>query len=72
MNVQGRRILVTGAASGIGRAATERLLEYGARVATIDIAPLPPEIEQGAACRHWQADISDDAAVERAVSEAAF
>lgn len=40
MGNAGRTILVTGAASGIGRACVELLLEQGARVCAADIAPL--------------------------------
>ena len=36
---QGRRILVTGGRSGIGRAVVQELREQGAAVATLDLVP---------------------------------
>jgi 3-oxoacyl-[acyl-carrier protein] reductase len=58
------RALVTGGASGIGRAIAERLSAEGARVATIDLeAGAPGELA-------LVADVSDEGAVERAVTEA--
>ena len=40
---EGKGVLVTGAASGIGRAVVERLLDEGARsVVGIDLAPVAP------------------------------
>jgi NAD(P)-dependent dehydrogenase (short-subunit alcohol dehydrogenase family) len=38
--LQAKRALVTGGASGIGRATVERLLEEGAAVASLDVNPL--------------------------------
>jgi NAD(P)-dependent dehydrogenase (short-subunit alcohol dehydrogenase family) len=58
-----RRVLITGAASGIGAAAAERMRAAGARVAGLDLEVDP---DRGIlAC-----DLTDPAAVERAVPEA--
>ena len=58
-----RRVLITGAASGIGQAAAEHMRAAGARVAGIDLQPDDSrDIVQG--------DIADPAAIERAVPEA--
>src|SRR4051794_278687 len=62
----GRRALVTGAARGIGRATAERLLAEGARVACVDIDPVPV-----ADALTIEADVADEPAVERAVAGAA-
>jgi 3-oxoacyl-[acyl-carrier protein] reductase len=60
----GTRALVTGGASGIGRAVAERLQAEGARVATVDVAtgaPGDPALV---------ADVADEAAVRAAVEAA--
>jgi 2-keto-3-deoxy-L-fuconate dehydrogenase len=61
------RALVTGGASGIGRAAALRLQAGGARVAVldVDVAGVEPPLLA------LQADVRDDAAVRAAVDEAA-
>ncbi|QHE84501.1 SDR family NAD(P)-dependent oxidoreductase [Hydrogenophaga sp. BPS33] len=66
----GRRILVTGAASGIGRAIAELFLRAGARVLALDRhrpADFAGDAELWLAC---EADITDPQAVERAVQSA--
>jgi NAD(P)-dependent dehydrogenase (short-subunit alcohol dehydrogenase family) len=62
----GKRALVTGAASGIGAAVAARLASQGARVALVDVAPSEP----ADGCIAIQADVSDEAAVERALDQA--
>jgi NAD(P)-dependent dehydrogenase (short-subunit alcohol dehydrogenase family) len=61
------RVLVTGAASGIGRALVEALTRDGCPVAGLDIAPQRPAPGLTAI----KADLSDPAAIDPAV-EAAF
>lgn len=72
-NLRGRRILVTGAASGIGRASAEAALQAGARVALLDLhrpdlAQWPAEWQANA--KALQADITDPVQVQAAVDEA--
>lgn len=63
--LHGTRALVTGGASGIGRAVAERLAAEGARVATLDVnAGAPGELA-------LLADVADEGAVKGAVEEAA-
>lgn len=62
--MKGLRCLVTGAASGIGRAACRALAQNGARVVGLDLEAGAGSVESVAA------DIRDEAAVRRAVGEA--
>lgn len=59
----GRRILVTGASSGIGRAARTALEAQGARVVGLDLTPDRPDT--------LVADVRDSATLRAAVDEAA-
>jgi NAD(P)-dependent dehydrogenase (short-subunit alcohol dehydrogenase family) len=64
---EGLRALVTGGASGIGRATAELLAERGARVAVLDLDPGAV----GAPLLAHRADVTDDPSVRRAVAAAA-
>src|SRR4051794_19917158 len=65
LNLQGRRVLVTGAASGIGRATAIVLAQLGADLVLSDRAPLADargEVERhGAVCTLAEGDLADDA-----------
>ncbi|WP_291296867.1 SDR family NAD(P)-dependent oxidoreductase [Elioraea sp.] len=65
MRLGGRRILVTGAASGIGRAIAHRFVQEGAQVALLDRVPI---IDTAIAI---QCDLLDQAAIAPAVTDAA-
>ena len=64
---EGKGVLVTGAASGIGRATVERLLDEGAHVVGVDLGPEAPA--GGAGRSTYQAvDVLDAAAVGAAIA----
>ena len=56
--------MVTGGASGLGLAVTERLVELGGRVVVLDLHP-PVALPPGAA--YVEADVGSEAAVDRAM-----
>jgi NAD(P)-dependent dehydrogenase (short-subunit alcohol dehydrogenase family) len=67
--LEGRRILVTGGASGIGRATAERFVTEGAKVTILDLDPAAVAKQLGV--EGVAADVTDDAGVQRAVEAAA-
>lgn len=74
--VAGKRAIVTGAGSGIGRAAARRLAHEGARVALLDIdldaaeAAAAPLRGDGAEAIALRVDVTSERDVEAAVAEA--
>ncbi len=66
-SLNGKVVVVTGAASGIGRATVARCLAEGARVVGVDLNEPPPASGTAAFCR---ADITDEAAVEEVIAAA--
>ncbi|HEY1827493.1 MAG TPA: SDR family NAD(P)-dependent oxidoreductase [Acidimicrobiales bacterium] len=70
--LQGRTYIVTGAASGIGRATAERLLTEGARVLGADRAA-EPSLRAGVPTDQWSftsVDVADEASVQAMVAAA--
>ncbi|MCT9140799.1 SDR family NAD(P)-dependent oxidoreductase [Streptomyces violarus] len=63
---EGIKALVTGGASGIGRATADLLAERGAQVAVLDLDPSPVDKPLLA----YRADVTDDASVREAVAAA--
>ena len=76
-SIRGRRALLTGAASGIGRATATLFAAEGASVAATDVtAPgleaLVDEVRSaGGDIRSWPMDVADDASVRRVVEQVA-
>jgi NAD(P)-dependent dehydrogenase (short-subunit alcohol dehydrogenase family) len=70
MHIDGKSFIVTGGASGLGRAAAEALLDAGGRVTVIDVnaeAGRTTEQALGAHARFAQADVSSEEQVKAAV-----
>ena len=69
MRLSGRRVLVTGAGSGIGLAIAVRFLQEGARVGLVDRneAALERAVKDLPAATSAVADVSDDVTVQTAV-----
>lgn len=67
----GRRVLITGAARGIGAALAQRLAAHGARVAVIGLEPeLLEAVAAKAGDAPWrECNVADNAQVEKAVAE---
>jgi 3-oxoacyl-[acyl-carrier protein] reductase len=65
LSMEGKRVLVTGAASGIGRATALVLAQLGAGLVISDRAPLEATRDEvlagGGACAAVQGDLTDDA-----------
>jgi NAD(P)-dependent dehydrogenase (short-subunit alcohol dehydrogenase family) len=74
--LNGKRVLVTGAATGIGRATAIMAAARGARVAAFDVndadaATLLEEVAAaGGEARYWHVDVADEEQVRGAVAEA--
>ncbi len=68
--LQGRIALVTGAASGIGKACVEELLVSGAAVAALDVKPSVNDMYRGQRVLGIVCDVTDDAVLQRSVEQA--
>jgi 3-oxoacyl-[acyl-carrier protein] reductase len=74
-SIKGKAALVTGAASGIGRATARLLADEGARVAVTDLEPQAVERVAGeiaaaaGEARGWALDVRDEERIRRVVGE---
>ena len=74
-SIEGKVAIVTGAASGMGRATAQLFADEGARIAAIDIneAQLKEVVSEleaaGADVRGWTLDLADPGAIERVFAE---
>ena len=76
VDLSGKRIIVTGGATGIGRAVAIRTAVYGAKVAVFDVndgdghATVNDIAESGGDARYWHVDVREGVAVAEAVAAA--
>ncbi|MDE2640548.1 MAG: SDR family NAD(P)-dependent oxidoreductase [Chloroflexota bacterium] len=74
-SIEGKVALVTGAASGMGRATAFVLADEGAHVAVTDINDVGPVVEAitaaGGSAHGWRLDVGDADAIARVVPDAA-
>ena len=76
VDLSGKRIIITGAATGIGRSTTVRVSASGAKVAAFDVndadgaATISDVNESGGDARYWLVDVRDETAVAGAVAAA--
>ena len=76
VDLKGKKIIVTGGATGIGKSVALRVSKYGANTAVFDInyqggASTVNQInETGGNARYWHVDVSDEIAVSGGVEAA--
>lgn len=68
--LQGKIALVTGAASGIGKACADELLQQGATLLALDVNPAVEDLFEGPAAGGIVCDVTDSGAVDAAVEKA--
>ena len=66
---QGKVVLVTGGASGIGRACVEAFLGQGAVVAALDISPAVSDLFASDVALGISCDVTDDEGLQKAVAQ---
>ncbi len=74
-NLEDKRVIVTGAANGIGRATALCVAGYGARVAAFDLDDSGRDAVQaitdsGGDAKFWQVNVADEESVSQSVTEA--
>ena len=62
LGYEGKRVVVTGAASGMGQAATSILLDLGADVTGLDVKPIEMPVKQA-----FEIDLRERASIDKVV-----
>ena len=73
MKIQGKTVVVTGGASGLGEATVRHLVQAGAKVAVFDLSPergAALQAELGKAISHHAVDVADEVQVSAALEAA--
>lgn len=76
VDMSGKRMIVTGGATGIGRAVAMRSAVYGAKVAVFDVndgdgqETINDIAESGGEARYWHVDVRENSEVSEVVSNA--
>ena len=63
LGYQGKNVVITGAASGMGQAAAQLLVDVGAQVYALDIAPVSVPVKQAI-----KTDMKDRASLDAAIA----
>jgi NAD(P)-dependent dehydrogenase (short-subunit alcohol dehydrogenase family) len=71
MNCKNAVCVITGAASGLGRAVAAELLRRGARIAAFDLAPCPELDAPDGSSRTFNVDVTDETSAKSAMDRAA-
>jgi NAD(P)-dependent dehydrogenase (short-subunit alcohol dehydrogenase family) len=70
VNIQGKTVVVTGGASGLGRAVVEMIIAAGGRAVVLDVNEGAAEAPQASAVEYVRGDVREESDVARAIDVA--